>query len=240
MGKDDTDMQDAAATLGGMTVVGVGAVAGDLCGPRAVARYFGGEQAEGDGSDGEAIKTFATAFKRRTRQRYIDRAAELGIKALNDAAVEGGLDQAAIDAAPYRVGILVATGLGPVTTREQYLNSYVQRGRKSASATLFSNCGYNIVGAMLARSRNIRGPVLTFATAGDWSDGLLATARRLLQGGRADCLFVGRAEADGAIMIGLRRDDGAGERPERELDALSAAIGSGDRDDLFWCLARRW
>lgn len=240
MNRQETDYRDAAAAVAGLTVIGVGAVAGDLCGPRAVARHLGTEQVEDDGCDGEAIRTLVTAFKRQTRQRYIDKAAELGIKALNDAVVDAGLDQAAIDGAAFRIGILIATGSGPVTTRSQYLSSYVQRGGKSASATLFSNCGYNIVGAMLARSRNLRGPVVTFGTGGDWSRGLLATARRFFQAGRADCLFVGRAEAEGAVMIGLRAGDDGDKARGRDLDTLLTAAGPGDASDLFWRLARGW
>ena len=145
------------------------------------------------------------AFKRRTQQRYIDKAAEQGILALHRTCAAAGVDQERIDREPGKVGLLIATDLGPEDTRERYLNSYAQRGGKSASATLFSNCGYNIVGSNLARSYNIRGPVLTLGAAADWPLALLCTALRFFAAGRVDLLFLARAEAEGAVVICLDR-----------------------------------
>ncbi|MCK9364360.1 MAG: hypothetical protein M0P74_12285 [Syntrophales bacterium] len=145
------------------------------------------------------------AFMRRTQQRYIDKAAVQGILALNRTCAAASIDQERIDREPGNVGLLIATDLGPAGTREQYLRSYAQRGGKSASATLFSNCGYNIVGSNLARSRNICGPVLTLGGAADWPLVLFCTALRFFAAGRVDLLFVVRAEAEGAVVICLDR-----------------------------------
>ncbi|MDI6739537.1 MAG: hypothetical protein QME74_04145 [Candidatus Edwardsbacteria bacterium] len=149
-------------------------------------------------------KGLVAAFKRRTQQRYIDKAAEQGILALHRACATS-VDQERIDREPGKVGLLIATDLGPEGTREQYLSSYTQRGGKSASATLFSNCGYNIVGSNLARSRNICGPVLTLGATADWPLALFCTALRFFAAGRVDLLFVARAEAEGAVVICLDR-----------------------------------
>lgn len=146
------------------------------------------------------------AFKQRTQQRYIDKASEQGILALHRTCAAARIAQERIDREPGKVGLLIATDRGPECTRKRYLNSYVQRGRKSASATLFSNCGYNIVGSNLARSFNISGPVLTLGAATDWPLALFCTALRFFVASRVDLLFVARAEAEGAVVICLDRE----------------------------------
>nr|WP_255319478.1 beta-ketoacyl synthase N-terminal-like domain-containing protein [Dendrosporobacter quercicolus] len=165
------------------------------------------------------------AFKQRTQQRYIDKAAEQGILALHRTCVAAGVDQERIDHEPGKVGLLIATDRGPEDTRERFLNTYARRGGKSVSATLFSNCGYNIVGSNLARSYNIRGPVLTLSAAADWPLVLFCTALRLFAARRVDLLFVARAEPEGAVVICLDRQAPLrfGLTPAR-LDDLSRGV----------------
>lgn len=195
----------------------------------------GVEREDFPGAGPGEVKAFATAFKRSTQQRYIDKAAETGIKALHDAALAAGLTSGTVERAPQRIGILIATRHGPVATRDQYLDSYANRGGKSASATLFSNCGYNIVGSMLARSLGIRGPVLTFGAGAGWSSSLLATARLLFAGRRTDLVFVGRAEAEEALLLALAPPETPGGF------AIDLAEGSDIPDDaLLGHLAGLW
>ncbi|MEA2666802.1 MAG: hypothetical protein QOI11_3746 [Candidatus Eremiobacteraeota bacterium] len=154
-------------------------------------------------AEGEAAKARATAFKRETRQRYLDSSVEAGLEALH-AAMHGDADPGLAQAAAAgRIGLLLATALGPQASRGDYLRSYGQRGEKSASATLFTNCGYNIAGAMLARSQNIRGPVLTFGADDGWDRKLLDVARRLLVAARAEIVYAGRIEPGAAAIVGL-------------------------------------
>jgi 3-oxoacyl-(acyl-carrier-protein) synthase len=217
----------------GLKVTGAGAVAGERTGPAALE-----PAGDADAGTGE-VKAFATAFKRRTQQRYIDKAAETGIKALHDAAEAAGLTAEAVERAPQRIGILIATRLGPVPTRDQYLDSYANRGGKSASATLFSNCGYNIVGSMLARSLGVRGPVLTFGAGRGWPSGLLSTARLLFAGRRTDLVFVGRAEADEAVMLALAPPETPGGLPLDLAAGVPDAAGLAD-DAVLAHLAALW
>ena len=210
-----------------MHVASVGAVADGFYGPAAVARRFGEDAVPGGPAISlEALDAMAAAFRQRTQQRYIDKAVETGLKALNDAVEALSLDQPSLNGDPTRVGILIATNLGPAATRDQYLHSYVQRKGRSASATLFSNCGYNIVGAMLARSCNIRGPVLTFGAGGE-PCAILDVARRLLNGNRADRLFVGRAETDNAIVVSFTRDKSPSALNARRL-FIEAGVATPD------------
>lgn len=191
------------------------------------------------GADGTALSDLLASFKRRTQQRYVDDAVGPGLAALEGACVSGAIGSEVIDAEPSRTGLLLATDSGPVVTRGQYLETYANRGRKSVSATLFSNCGYNIVGAMLARSRNIRGPVLTFGADALWGPRLLATARRLFLSGRVNRLFVGRAEAGSAVMLALVpvADPGLARHPVILPDQATPSAVPGPEGDLLWRLA---
>ncbi|MGY4304491.1 hypothetical protein ACVIJ6_001734 [Bradyrhizobium sp. USDA 4369] len=151
----------------------------------------------------QCADTALTAFKASTRQRYLDDSVGLGLLALDNAMQAAAIDPGAIAASPARTGLLIATKRGPVRTREQFLESYFARGRKSASATLFSNCGYNIVSAMLARSQGIRGPVLTFGMGGGWSFRLLQIAQYLFAAKRVERLVAGYVDVSDAAMAVL-------------------------------------
>lgn len=173
-----------------------------------------------------------TAFKRRTLQRHVDPAVGAGLAALDATGIAPGIVPWAFE--PWRIGLLLATDAGPADTRLQYLDSYAGRGGKSVSATLFANCGYNIAGAMLARSRGIRGPVLTFGADRHWGGRLLATAARLFAAGRVDRLLVGRAEAGGAVMLALAPAVGDAPNPVIAASAgiVELSLPTGERGPL--------
>lgn len=251
-------------------VLGVGAVTGGRQGAAAL-RARAGEAAEfsGDEALDEGLQSIVKDFKRATQQRYLDKAAETGLVALHGAIETAGVDQDRIDRDPGRVALSIATVHGPETTRQQYLGSYAQRGGKSASATLFSNCGYNIVGAMLARSRNIRGPVLTFGGVPRWPRQLLDTSRRQFAARRIDLSFVGYASAETAVIMalaplapsegreaarlaiacprgfGVEANPGSDSNPYGLLSAtgglLNFNVNAGrDGEGLFWRIAAAW
>ena len=184
----------------GMEVRGIG-VASDADGPESASS--GNSVVTTLSASARQAAAVLTEFKQSTRQRYLDESVGLGLLALDNALRAAAIDQGSIAAAPTRTGMLLATRRGPVQTRQQFLDSYFARGRKSASATLFSNCGYNILGSMLARSRGIRGPVLTFGTGHAWSFRLLEVAQRLIDAGRVDRLVVGFVDSDSATMVAL-------------------------------------
>lgn len=226
-------------------VIGTGAAHDGISGRAAVGMYLRSERLP-DTAHADSAKLLA-AFKHRTQQRYVDESVGPGLSAIEGACESAGV---APDADSWRTGVLLATEAGAVATRRQYLESYSSRGGKSVSATLFSNCGYNIVGAMLARSRSIRGPVLTFGADGQWGARLLAAARRMFAARRADRLFVGRADGNSAVMLLLTPADSA--RSGRglvilpESSASQVSVTQGDTlhtlpaKDLLWHIADIW
>lgn len=226
-------------------VIGAGAAHGGISGRAAAGRYLGSERLP-DTAHADSAKLL-TAFKQRTQQRYVDESVGPGLSAIEGACETAGV---APEADPWRTGVLLATEEGALATRRQYQESYSSRGGKSVSATLFSNCGYNIVGAMLARSRGIQGPVLTFGADGQWGARLLATARRMLAARRADRLFVGRADGNSAVMLLLAPADAAHSGgnlvilPESTTSQVSVTQGDTlhrlPGKDLLWHIADIW
>ena len=184
----------------GLEIIGIGGVGNDLRGqrrrwPREIARVLVEE---------ERASLLVAEFKKKTRQRYLDRSAERGIAALHGCLEATELAQVEIDAAPEKVGLLIATASGPECTRTAYLTSYLSRGKTSVSATFFSNCGYNIAGAMMARSCNIRGPVLTLALDRTLWQPLVETAQLLFDSKRMELAYLARADDDNGIVLCVR------------------------------------
>jgi hypothetical protein len=229
-----------------MEVTGMGAIVGGSFGAAALALRLGLPAAASP--DGNTPAAILATFKRRTQQRYLDDAVGVGLAALNGAsetAPEG------VEAVPERTGLLLATLSGPINTRAQFRESYTSRGKRSASATLFANCGYNIVGAMLARSHNIRGPALTFGTGEMWCRRLLATARRMFEAGRIDRLFIGNVEVGCGVILALAPCNGAPPSPNPRIafasdgisllhpESSSSPLAVPD-DELLWHLALLW
>lgn len=168
--------------------------------------------------DEERATSLLAAFKRETRQRYLDKSAERGVAALDASSRASAPAWRGTEPPPERTGLLVVATTGPRGTRGDFLDSYLSRGKTSASATLFSNCGFNIAGAMMARSRKITGPVLTLA--GDDPARLLAeNAEILFSTGHMDVAFLAVVDGEGAVVLCVRPTAQGFAR-----DALSRAI----------------
>lgn len=133
------------------------------------------------------LKDVGRSFARNTRQRYMDPSAELGIMALHLAVEQLGGSQA-LPADPFRRALFVVTACGPQATRAKLQDGYRNPNRSTLSGTVFSNCGYNIAGSLMARSQSIRGGVLTFGAAPGWERHVPAMAQTFLARRRADWL----------------------------------------------------
>jgi 3-oxoacyl-(acyl-carrier-protein) synthase len=197
----------------GLEIIGIGGVGKALhgpgcCWPQGIARQLLEEEEAG---------SLIADFRKKTRQRYLDKSAERGIAALHGSIEATGLAQVELDAAPERVGLLIATCCGPDSTRAAYLSSYLSRGRSSVSATFFTNCGFNITGAMMARSRNIRGPVLTLIPDRNPGQALVEMAQLLFASKRMDLAFLAHADNDNGIVLCVR--------PAKDARCSDASIG---------------
>jgi hypothetical protein len=138
------------------------------------------------------------AIRRRTGLRYLDPVVELGAVAL-DSMSRDAPSLTSPDCDDFRTGILAATRLGPSSTRQQLYRSLAER--RTVSGTLFSNCGYNVAGAVLAKLAGARGPGLTIAAQRGWSERLFRLAGSFFARGQADRFYLSHADGDLAIVL---------------------------------------
>jgi hypothetical protein len=174
------------------------------------------------------------ALRRRTGLRYLDPVAERAARAIDAASAEGEPADSTSDAeTALRTGILMVTRLGPSSTREQLYKSLGERQGKGVSATVFSNCGYNIAAAVMAKVRGIRGPSLTFAATRGWGSRVLRFAEGLFARGAMDKVFLSYADGNAAIVLRAEPWEQLRQRaPQRALRVLEGLRSARARPDI--------
>jgi 3-oxoacyl-(acyl-carrier-protein) synthase len=133
--------------------------------------------------------------------RRADRFCRLALAAATDAwqrslAVAGTVD-------PARVGLIVATGLGPHVRTFAFLDGILDFGEAGASPTDFSHSVHNAAASYIATRLGLHGPTLT-VTDFDFSFArALALAQCWLALGSCDRVLVGAVDELGEVMLGV-------------------------------------
>jgi len=133
--------------------------------------------------------------------RRADRFCRLALAAATDAwrrslAVAGPAD-------PARVGLIVATGLGPHVRTFAFLDGILDFGEAGASPTDFSHSVHNAAASYIATRLGLHGPTLT-VTDFDFSFArALVLAQCWLALGRCDRVLVGAVDELGEVMLGV-------------------------------------
>jgi len=140
--------------------------------------------------------------------RYMDIVSKKAIIAVKGAMEDACVSEKDIHDAPYRYGVLLTTSCGPGQTRKGLYDSYISRNGQSISATLFSNCGYNIAGSLVAAFYGMKGVNVTFSGNRESAFSLLERTGTFLSTSRIDIGFIGYT------------DYGAFEQRESILDSL--------------------
>ena len=123
--------------------------------------------------------------------RRADRVAQLGVGAATDAWRAAG--EPAVD--PARVGVLIGTGVGGLTTLEQQVTLAAERGVDRVSPFLVPQMMANASAALVALEFGFTGPNLCVATACAAGAHAIGEAVRLLRTGAAEVMLAGGAEA---------------------------------------------
>lgn len=126
--------------------------------------------------------------------RYMDEVSKKAIIATNGCLQNSGITPDTIKTDPYQYAVLLATKKGPRLTRKKLYDSYHIRNSNSISATLFSNCGYNIAGSLVASFYGIKGINLTLSGSPNSAFSLLKRANNFLLSQRIDTAFVGYSD----------------------------------------------
>jgi len=184
-----------SCTLDAVVVTGVGAVTPLGIGARTLhERWSAGASGIADGVGACAEfepRDFLTVKQARRADRFTQFALVAGAEALADA----GWDEHEPPLDPRRVGCVVASGIGGVTTLVDSHDLIRERGMDKVSPLAIPLMTSNAAAATLSMRHDLRGP--SFAVASACASGVhaLGTAMRMIQVGEADAVVAGGSEA---------------------------------------------
>jgi 3-oxoacyl-[acyl-carrier-protein] synthase II len=95
---------------------------------------------------------------------------------------------------PQRIGCLVASGMGGLTTIEEQHKILLEKGAKRVSPFLIPMLIVNMAPGQIAISYNLKGPNFSVVTACASSNHGLGEAYRIIQNGKADVMVAGGTE----------------------------------------------
>lgn len=128
--------------------------------------------------------------------RRADKLSKMAVLAAAGAMADAGLEPGAAG----RVGIILATALGPHVTTFEFLDGILDFGDTAASPTAFSHSVHNAAASYVASSLGLQGPTLTVTRFSFAVQEALRLARCWLAQGRCDHVLVGMAEQYGEVL----------------------------------------
>jgi len=144
---------------------------------------------------------FRNYFSTKEMKR-MDRFTQLGMIAVDEAIKEAGLDSQDTEEKQERVGVLVGSGVGGLSTIEREQTTLLEKGPQRVSPFLVPMLITNILSAQVAIKYNFSGPNFSISTACATGNHSIGEAFKIIQRGEADVMIAGGAE--GAITpLGL-------------------------------------
>jgi 3-oxoacyl-[acyl-carrier-protein] synthase II len=129
--------------------------------------------------------------------RRMDRFAQLAVAAADQAADEAGL-LGEVD--PARVGVIVGTGVGGLTTLQAECKTWLEEGDRAVSPLFVPMMMPNAAAGQIAMRRGLHGPGFSIASACSTGAHSIGEAARLIARGEADVMVAGGTEA---ALVGL-------------------------------------
>jgi len=134
--------------------------------------------------------------------RRMDRFTQLGMIAVDEAIREAGLDNQDTKKKQEKVGVLIGSGVGGLSTIEREQTTLLEKGPQRVSPFLVPMLITNILSAQVAIKYNFSGPNFSISTACATGNHSIGEAFKIIQRGEADVMIAGGAE--GAITpLGL-------------------------------------
>lgn len=131
--------------------------------------------------------------KARRADRFTRMSVLAASDALQDSGIAAGLDKS-------RLGVIVATALGPHATTFSFLDGILDFGDAAVSPTAFSHSVHNAAASYIAMTLEARGPTLTVTHFHFAFHQALLIAESWLDEGRCDAVLVGATDELGAVM----------------------------------------
>jgi 3-oxoacyl-[acyl-carrier-protein] synthase II len=129
--------------------------------------------------------------------RRTDRFAQLAIGAADQAVAEAGLVDG-VD--PARVGVIVGTGVGGLTTLQRECQTWLEEGDRAVSPLFVPMMMPNAAAGQIAMRHGLHGPGFSIASACSTGAHSIGEAKRMIERGEADAVVAGGTEA---ALVGL-------------------------------------
>jgi len=171
--------------------------------------------------------------------RRYDRFMHYGLAAAKDAMVDAGLAGVDHGVNPERVGFAIGSGIGGISSIEENMLIYRDKGPRRVSPFYIPGSISNMVGGVLSIIYGFKGPNISVVSACTTSTHNIGIAARLIKYGDAEVMVAGGAEfaTTPTAMAGFisakamseRNDDPIGaSRPwDRDRDGFVLSNGSG-------------
>lgn len=192
-------------------ITGIGAMAGQSANAEEIfAKFQAGEHAFAEVEDFDTslygpklgAQVPEIPFAKLVNRQLLRRMDELGKQAC--AAAKMALDDAKLKVDTKnseRIGVLFATGTGPLKTVEAFNRTVITKGAEHAEALLFPNTVMNAAAGHICLNFKIKGPTTTITSGGTAGINALFYATSLIQHGDADAILVVTGDEFNETMI---------------------------------------
>jgi 3-oxoacyl-[acyl-carrier-protein] synthase II len=135
----------------------------------------------------------SSAYIDKKDAKRMDRFAQYAVVAAGQAVKQSGIDFSTMD--PYRSGVIIGSGIGGMDTLEENSRTLLEKGVKRVSPFFAPMMIANMASGQVAIHFGIRGYNACVVTACASANHAIGDAFRTIQGGYADVMLTGGAEA---------------------------------------------
>jgi 3-oxoacyl-[acyl-carrier-protein] synthase II len=173
--------------VGAVTPLGIGS-------DPLIDRWMAGESGIADGF-GRCLDFEPTDFISKKEARRADRFAQMAIVAGDEAVKQAFGEDGELPYDPYRVGCVIATGIGGLVSLEREQEKLITKGPKAVSPLAVPLMMGNAAAAAVSMRHGLRGHTYAVSSACAAGNNGIGDATRIIQHGDADAMVTGGAEA---------------------------------------------
>jgi 3-oxoacyl-[acyl-carrier-protein] synthase II len=173
--------------VGAVTPLGIGS-------DPLIDRWTAGESGIADGF-GRCLDFEPTDFLSKKEVRRADRFAQMAIVAGDEAVKQAFGEEVELPYDPYRVGCVIATGIGGLVSLEREQEKLITKGPKAVSPLAVPLMMGNAAAAAVSMRHGLQGHTYAVSSACAAGNNGIGDAARIIQVGDADAMVTGGAEA---------------------------------------------
>ena len=173
--------------VGAVTPLGIGS-------DPLIDRWLAGESGIAEGF-GRCLDFEPTDFLSKKEVRRADRFAQMAIVAGDEAVKQAFGEEGELPYDPYRVGCVIATGIGGLVSLEREQEKLITKGPKAVSPLAVPLMMGNAAAAAVSMRHGLQGHTYAVSSACAAGNNGIGDAARIIQVGDADAMVTGGAEA---------------------------------------------